>query len=54
MDKQKLIALYKSLNNLMAIIDIDSPKAEAIAYTMQTVKEELLNRYDIFIGIERF
>lgn len=51
MDKPKLIALYKSLNNLISTADPDSAKAEAIAYTMQIVKEELLNRYDMFIGM---
>ena len=51
MDKQKLIALYKLLHNLMDISDPDSPRADAIAYIMQIVKEELLNRYDMFISI---
>lgn len=53
MGKQELIALYKSLNKLIGISDPDSPKIEAISYTMQIVKEELLNRHDMFISIER-
>lgn len=51
MDKQKLIVLYKLLNNLMDVSDPDSGEAEAIACTMQKVKEILLNRYDTFISI---
>ena len=53
MTKQELIVLYKSLSKLIGISDIDSPKVEAISYTMQIVKEELLNRYDTFISTER-
>lgn len=51
MDKQKLIALYKLLNNLMDVSDPDGGETEAIACTMQKVKEILLNRYDMFISI---
>ena len=51
MTKQKLIELYKLLNNLMEGSNPDSAKAEAIAYIMQSVKEELLDKHDTFINV---
>ena len=51
MDKQKLIELYKLLNNLMDVSDPDNGETEVIACTMQMVKDILLNRYDMFISI---
>ena len=51
MGKQKLIELYKLLNNLMDVSDPDSAETEAIACTMHKVKEILLDRYDMFIRI---
>lgn len=51
MSKQKLIELYKLLYNLMDISDPDSAETEAIACTMSKVKEILLDKYDMFIGI---
>ena len=53
MDKHNLIALYNLLNKLAGITDPDSLKAEAIACTMLTVKEELRNRYNVSISLGR-